>query len=644
MSKTLIIFEFIDEIESFTSAYGLERIKDRDSYVLALQPEVQAYLKRKDVKYLNTIKFFDKSSHQDLLLKSNEIIQSFRGLLDIRDDLGVEEGYNNTFIYYLRAFVHYLLWLIEIIDKAVDQLGIEKLVCLYRSNGSQIGYSISNDERYVGIICKIFSENKNLAFEPFFDKKKVCYLMPVKNLQERLYRAIKVLIYSLSSTFFLYRSKDRKIILAPSTAYNIEKASEQFKTIWDNFLLLTISNNSSNDIKKVLLSNSFLSLHAFRGGLSRGKRNGFLKMLEPVTLKLMEHINSSKLLSYRDIDFRDLVSCKIKKGIMPFLIRLYGQSVHLNKFLGKYRPVLILSQMAREISYNLGELARIYNIPSVLISHGSHVPPSNQYEEIEWREHGMGLMNTHYQYVAVQSPWAMEYLKKIPAADSKPITTGPLMFTGIEKDEAKRISLRRKIIPEFADHTVVLHAGTPKPRRYLRFYVYETLDEYIENINSLIRAVERIENLHLIVRFRPTDYMTEEDFADLLVKSGCYSIHSRGSFADYLQIADLLVSYSSTTIEEALQNKIPVLQYDSQGKYCHIEGQLLDPAKSPEVNSCYYVDAEEKLPWALRWLYENHFTKKVPDSLWKRHVFADGEKVTLPSYFKSLFANDNRYN
>ena len=33
----------------------------------------------------------------------------------------------------------------------------------------------------------------------------------------------------------------------------------------------------------------------------------------------------------------------------------------------------------------------------------------------------------------------------------------------------------------------------------MRMYVYERPDEYIENINSLIRAVETIENMHLIL-------------------------------------------------------------------------------------------------------------------------------------------------
>ncbi|MBT6231010.1 MAG: hypothetical protein HOI47_30600, partial [Candidatus Scalindua sp.] len=132
------------------------------------------------------------------------------------------------------------------------------------------------------------------------------------------------------------------------------------------------------------------------------------------------------------------------------------------------------------------------------------------------------------------------------------------------------------------------------------------------------------------------------DFLDLLTTSDCYSVHTEGTFADYLIISDLLASYSSTTIEEALQNKVPVLLYDSQGKYCHIkDAQVLDPSLNITVDSCYFIDSEKKLDWGLNWLVANHFTKDIPDNVWERHVFEDSDKVELTSYFNSLFSSSS---
>jgi hypothetical protein len=285
----------------------------------------------------------------------------------------------------------------------------------------------------------------------------------------------------------------------------------------------------------------------------------------------------------------------------------------------------------------MAELASINNIPSVMISHGSHVPPSNKFEDIEWGEHGSGLMNTPYKYLAVQSPWALEYLSEKPA-HSISLITGPLLFTKIKNSKDKKEELRKKILPGRYDSKIVLHAGTPKPFQSSRPYVYETIDEYIENINSMISVIEQIENMHLIVRFRPSEYLKTNDFIELLSKSDCYSVHTEGSFADYLSISDIVVSYSSTAIEEALQNRIPVLIYDPQGRYCHIkDARVLDPSSSPDIYSCYYVNSEKNLLWALRWIYGNHFAKEVPDAIWGKHIFAEEKMVDLTSQFKELF-------
>jgi hypothetical protein len=84
---------------------------------------------------------------------------------------------------------------------------------------------------------------------------------------------------------------------------------------------------------------------------------------------------------------------------------------------------------------------------------------------------------------------------------------------------------------------------------------------------------------------------------------------------------------------------VPVLLYDSQGKYCHIkDAQVLDPSLNLNVDSCYFIDSEEKLEWGLNWMVENHLKKdNVSESLWERHNFRDGETVNLSSFFSNLF-------
>jgi hypothetical protein len=638
----LAIFEYEDEIESFVSQHGIESIKGKNMHILAVQPGVQAYLKRKKIPYLNTVGFFNTKSHENLILKTAEIIKPFRDIVSIEDDLGVKEGYNNAFMFYLRHYsILYILWLIEMIDNAIEQLKPEKLISIKLEYTFDIMNHIPRNERYIGIIVGKLAQQKGLQAELSAGRTRQTNQI-VKKVKSALLEILKISFFWAIMVFFDYKSRDKEYILYSSDSYNLGKVIESFVSRFSrNMYVGLYSNHKSKDLRRMVCDDSHLSiLSCLSSLLPSNKRRGFLKELNIAITRLKDFFSKNKqILKYKEIDFQELVFLKIEKSMIPFLLTLYGQTYHLNKFLRNKNPALVLSQMARGLFYNLGELASFHNIPSVLISHGSHVPASNRYADLEWGEHSFGLMKIHYKYMAIQSPWALRYLKNNPS-NSDQIITGPLLFTKTRSDENHRSSIKKLIIPQYHEKIIILHAGTPKPAQSLRPYVYETIDEYIENINSLINAVEKFEKIHLIVRFRPSDYLQLNDFLELLIKSDCYSVHSKGTFEDYLTISDLLVSYSSTTIEEALQNRVPILQYDGQGKYCHIKGQILEPSLTPELDSCYYVNAEGKLLWAIKWLLENHLKKDVPDNVWERHVFNNSEKVELSSYFRGLFLDN----
>lgn len=645
MSKCLIIFEYEDEVKSFVSHRGMDALKEENTYILALQPNVQTYLKRRNIPYLNTVGFFNNKSHERLILKSTEMMKPFRDIVNIEDDLGVKEGYSNSFIFYLRHnTILYLLWLTEIVHNVIEQLKPEKIIAVKMDNYLDAMDSIPENERYLGIVVGQFAEKRGLQVE-LFTGGRGHYNSIVEKIKQSFLGIIKIIFFQINMVLFSHKSKGRKYVLYSSTSYNLTKVIESLISKYDRLMyVLLYSNHKAKDLKRMFCDDKYWNvLSCLPVYLPSNKRSGFLKELNKTITRLKEFFSNNKqILRYKGIDLQELVFSKIKMRMVPFLINLYGQTYNLDKLLKKIKPDLVLSQMSRGIFYNLGELASLYNIPSVLISHGSHVPTSNRFADLEWGEHGLGLMNTHYKYIAIQSPWALRYLKNKPS-NSIPIITGPLLFTKIKRNEYYKSSIKKKLTPEHYDKIIILHAGTPKPAQSLRPYVYETVDEYIENINSLIRAVEERKEVHLIVRFRPSGYLQEKDFIELLIKSDCYSVHSKGTLEDYLAISDLLVSYSSTTIEEALQNMVPVLLYDRNGKYCHIEdAQVLDPSLNINVDSCYYIDSEKKLDWGLNWLIKNHFNKDdVSASLWERHNFRDGETINLSSFFSNLFKDQS---
>jgi len=638
--KTLIIFAFKADVDSFVASWSAGELKDTNTCVLALFPGAQARLKDYGIDFHTTYQFFGKEGHEHALLKSDEIYKFCDANLRIEDDLGIRDGYKITLLHNTRAFVHYILWLTETIKRACARFGVKKIIS-YRRDGSSVASPfLPHNGEHVADISQRIAVQLGIDYEILEGSNRRRNLFFERN-RRRFYEVVKFLAYHVKTRLYRLRHKSSRIILAPSKVRNLDKVLDEFRQRFNGVQIIYMGVAGRSFLEKIYSSEEASSILQLPSLISSKKSRGFLEILNRIVPVISSLKDSDKIFSYKGIFFKDIVLKKVEKDFIPALRNTYGQSVYLSSFLRKCRPSLIVSQLGRNINYNLGELASLYNIPSLLISHGSHVPPKNRYEMIEWKEHSLGLLNTLYHYVAVQSPWAKAYLRQIPSQSTQ-IITGPLLFTRIEADRGRKSEFRKKLIPSCGDKMILLHADTPKPVS-MRFYVYQTVDEYIAQINSLIRAVEKLKNFYLVVRFRPQYFLSEEEFRSLLIESDCYSIHSGGTFDEYLSVADMLVSYSSTTIEEALQNRVPVLLYDTQGRYSHIPCSELSPSEKPGISACYYVGSEDNLGWALKWLEENHFKGgKVSDSEWNKHVFSCSEVVKITSYFSDCFQNVGR--
>ena len=132
-----------------------------------------------------------------------------------------------------------------------------------------------------------------------------------------------------------------------------------------------------------------------------------------------------------------------------------------------------------------------------------------------------------------------------------------------------------------------------------------------------------MEGVFLAIRIRLKSFprMKLHDIKRLFIDSNCYELYTEGSFEDFLISSDLLVSFSSTTIEEALQNKIPVLQYDPFDRYCHIPAQKLAQEENIKLSPIYYLASFPDLKWGIQWIKDNHLNNKDSKNLdWSEHI------------------------
>jgi len=279
----------------------------------------------------------------------------------------------------------------------------------------------------------------------------------------------------------------------------------------------------------------------------------------------------------------------------------------------------------------LAEICKNMHIPNILISHGSHVQPKNEYERIEWGEHGKALLRGPFSHLALQSPLAADYLKSFPAA-GKTFITGPLLW-GAPVNMTRSKILFDKIFGRsynVGEIKVVLHAGTPKRSKNPRFWVYETPDEYIKSLRELARVIEKTTNTVLIIKFRPRSDIDIDAIKELVPFSEKVLLSVDEPFLDVLGMSDLLVSFSSTTIEEALQNKIPVLLYGGAGRYQHVPAGGIVSGRTVTPAAVYHVAGSEDLQYAIRSVLD----LKPDEAHFKPYIYSKEERMSLVDILK----------
>ena len=143
-------------------------------------------------------------------------------------------------------------------------------------------------------------------------------------------------------------------------------------------------------------------------------------------------------------------------------------------------------------------------------------------------------------------------------------------------------------------------------------YLYETADELLESFQDIIEIISTCNNINLIIKFRDTESFTHKSLNVLLDKlPNNVSIETKGNFGYLLASSHLLISFSSTTIEEALINDVPVLLYGGKGRYSHIPTKPFELGINHSIlNPVTFVNSKKSL---------NEYIKKL-DNTYNKYI------------------------
>jgi len=617
MTCSIVFIEHVDEIDL------LENFIKSDTLVISLIPSVFSELRKRNIGCKNTLDYFGIDGHRNVLEKSNEVVEELRPILKQIKTKNVQYAFEKTWIFWFRYRLLYLLSMLYIINQAVIKNKVDKLITISESSETLPIFKknlLSEIVKRYGLINNI---NVQIIINTLNIKPKNNNSSLIKKLIIRFIFLFQLIIFKIKikNKFFVLALEDTNNM--PNFLNDIDQSNESFFPVY-----LKIQRASFKTRVKEMLRGESFSFISLPNDSQSNVLDNFQSKLDICTSKIKScFISKSKVFKINGLDISPFLLDHIENNLNNKMHSLNGELNSLNSFLDIAKPAKVFAQHSLGIGYALGEISLEENIPALLISHGSHVPNSNPMAKLEWSIHSHTMINSHYPCVAIQSPWASKFLDMQANLISKKIKTGPLLFAQNHKIEFDHLKLKSKVFNQFSNKKIILHAGTPKSWSLFRPWIYETYDEYINNINNVIMAVDDIPGIHLAIRFRPQEFMSIEDFKISLVDSDCYGIYSEGSFQDYLMASDFLLSYSSTSIEEALHYKVPVIQYDPDGKYEHIPAQPLKYNGKKYISTIYSVMGQKDLKSGLQWLNENHHNNDNANLQWSEHVFNDNKKT-----------------
>jgi hypothetical protein len=621
MSCSLVFIERLDEIDL------LESFINADTIVISMLPSVSSELKRRGISFETTLSFFGVEGHRQTLEKSLEITEEFRPFLKKIKIEDVQHAFEKTWIVYFRIYLNYWLAMVYIVDNAVKENKPDTLIVICKNSANKPSFKPSENYYLLNTIVEQygFSHNIKIQYEEKGENFKVnnYYWKLINNW-------LKSCVFEFQLSIFSLMKRDRASILALEDTYNMprllsevcqrnDKAFPVYLSIKRNTFRLRLREMLKGETFSFLCIPSRTKLNISTNlqeqlGICVSQIRGWLNN-HPETLTIFGVNASTYLLSY------------IENTLNHKMLDLNAEITSLKRLLNIVKPNKVFSQHSLGITYALGEICLRNDIAALLISHGSHVPHNQSLAESEWSIHAHTIINSHYPFVAIQTPWVKKFLNAQDGVISKSIETGPLLFARKQENDISKQKLRKKIFGSHLNKRIILHAGSPRVWKTLRPWVYETCDEYINNLNDVIKAIDSLPNIYLAIRFRPQEKFTLEDLRMSLINSNCYGIYIDGVFEDYLLGSDLLLSYSSATIEEALQNHVPVLQYDPSGKYEHIPGRILSTTSENKVSAIYSVLSEVDLMPALQWWSKSFEENNHMMRFWSEHILDFDSKM-----------------
>ena len=310
-------------------------------------------------------------------------------------------------------------------------------------------------------------------------------------------------------------------------------------------------------------------------------------------------------------EIRDSIFDDVKEVISPFLASTIGYTESLtaytNYYFEKVTSICYITDHLRWMEAAVcGEAAKKNNVRSILIAQGT-----NPYctDAVSWYvyqalAHGL-LVSSLADETVIQTPSSkVAAIKLMPGLKRRQFQ--PIMF-GYKKIKKAKNKIR-----------TIIHAGTYKPIAG-RPWMYETSNEFVYGLQQLVMAINTLENTRMIIRIREASECSVSSLKKLLPITGNIELSTSGDLLDDLGCADLLISFSSTTIDEALYVRKPVGLFGGSIRYRYYPGSSIPPTVN-ERHAVYHLQ-KENLSTMLNAILDAHKNNPLTDKELEGYVW-----------------------
>lgn len=277
-------------------------------------------------------------------------------------------------------------------------------------------------------------------------------------------------------------------------------------------------------------------------------------------------------------------------------------------------PNLFLAyEVADSFAAALADAAGQAGISRLIVNHNTHVPTASPIGNLGVRE--TFLFQHPPEMADLIACWTPQ--------------THKLAQELIGSGTAKPVLPLRRLQPPLAPRPaagprVVLHAGNVVRWFHHFRWIFENSDEWVDGLAALTRAANALPDLRLVIRSKFRVEADQAALRQLLPVTDRIEIKSNnsGPFLDDLAAADLLVSFSSTTIFEALQARKPVLLWGGTNRYRRLPARTAPPTPGDRT-AVYTVTEEARLAPMIEAILEAHSGRPLTDDEVRDYVWLE---------------------